>query len=83
MTSRQRFDDEFVIEQAVGCATYAELANKLRWPVFGSVVAAADRLNLGLDYVRKSSGKPREAQAVPKPVGKGSKPKPKGEGADG
>jgi hypothetical protein len=81
--SASPFSDEHIIAQAQGCQTYAQLWHKLpEWTDFRAVARAADRLNLGLTYVRKSTGAPREAQSVPKPVGKGAKPKPKG-GGDG
>ena len=65
------FSDPQIIQAAEGCRTYAQLASKLRWTNFQSVVAAADRLKLGLKYSSPRTG----PKARPKPQGKGAKPK--------
>lgn len=79
--SVNRFSDEFVIEQAKGCSTYAKLHRKLGWSNFLQVVAAADRLSLGLTYSKTTGAKPLPPRdrACPKPAGKSGK-KPKGGG---
>jgi hypothetical protein len=68
-------------EAAAKCETIGDLAKHFGWHI-QSAVRANDIHRLGLPIVRKSTGAPREAQSVPKPVGKGAKPKPKG-GGDG
>lgn len=72
-----RFSDSFIIEQAKGCATYAKLHRKLGWSNFSQVVAAADRLKLGLTYSKTTGAKPLppRSRACPKPQGKTKKPK--------
>ena len=70
------FSDPQIIQAAEGCRTYAQLASKLRWTNFQSVVAAADRLKLGLKYSSPRTGKfELPPRTRPKPQGKGTKPK--------
>jgi hypothetical protein len=73
-----RYSDEFVLEQAKSCTNLAQLWRKLGWTDFQHVRAANDRLKLGLRSDKFKPGSHREPLPVPKPVGKGAKPKPKG-----
>lgn len=55
------------------CDTVLDLARHLKWPI-QSATRANDALELGLPELRNNrTGKPREAQPQPKPVGKGKK----------
>lgn len=75
MTSEIEDRAEELRALAAECDTVQDFANRLGWHI-QSAHRANELLKLNLPIIRSAgrAGKPRAAQACPKPAGKGGKP---------